>query len=330
MPVRIGGIGIRSSTDISLPAYLSSLAYSRSIIHSVLPQHTEQDCIDRFDSAVDVWTQAGISSPPDSSFSVQKEWDNLKCLKLVESLKPSLNQHRLACLNAAMAPKSGAWLNAIPCASLGTLLDNESLRIGVAVRLGLRVCSPHKCRCGVLVDEFGLHPLSCRLSAGRFPRHSALNDIIKRGLDAAGFPSQLEPVGLDRGDGKRPDGITLFPFQSGKSLIWDATCTCTFSPGNIVSSAINPGSAATLAENSKVSKYDSLSDRFIFHPFAVETSGVIGPSSLNFIRDIGRLAARERHEPRECEWLLQRISLAIVRGNAHSILSAGISRLDRV
>ena len=61
------------------------------------------------------------------------------------------------------------------------------------------------------------------MSAGRFPRHSALNDIIKRALDAAGFPFQLEPVGLDRGEGKRPDGITLFPFQSGKSLIWDAT-----------------------------------------------------------------------------------------------------------
>ena len=30
--------------------------------------------------------------------------------------------------------------------------------------------------------------------------------------DAAGFHSQLGPVGLDRGDGKRPDGITLFPF----------------------------------------------------------------------------------------------------------------------
>ena len=30
--------------------------------------------------------------------------------------------------------------------------------------------------------------------------------------EVAGFPSQLEPVGLDRGDGKRPDCITLFPF----------------------------------------------------------------------------------------------------------------------
>ena len=57
-----------------------------------------------------------------------------------------------------------------------------------------------------------------------------------------------------------------------------------------------------------------------FLPFAVETLGAIGPSSLNSITDIGRLAAHERQEPRDCEWLLQRISLAIVRGNAHSSL----------
>ena len=36
-----------------------------------------------------------------------------------------------------------------------------------------------------------------------------------------------------------------------------------------------------------------------------------------FIKDIGRMADRERREPRECEWFLQRISLAVVRGNAH-------------
>ena len=196
LPVRFGGLGLRSCSDISLPAYLSSLASSRSLIQSVLPNNIEQDCIDRFDSAVDAWTQADFSSPPESAFSIQKEWDNCQCLKLVESLKISLDQHRLACLISAMAPHSGAWLNSLPCSSFGTLLDNESLRIGVAIRLGLRVCSSHKCRCGALVDEFGLHPLSCRLSAGRFPRHSALNDIIKRGLGAAGFPSQLEPVGL--------------------------------------------------------------------------------------------------------------------------------------
>ena len=170
---------------------------------------------------------------------------------------PTLDQHRLACFEAASQPKSGAWLNALPSSSLGTLLDGDSLRIGVALRLGLRICESHPCRCGANIDEFGLHPLSCRLSAGRFPRHAALNDIIKRGLEAAGFPSQLEPVGLDRGDGKRPDGITLFPFKNGKALLWDATCTDTFSGGNILSSAASPGSAALAAEEAKSSKYSS-------------------------------------------------------------------------
>ena len=92
-----------------------------------------------------------------------------------------------------------------------------------------------------------------------------------------------------------------------------------------MASAINPGSAAASAEESKVAKYLSLTDRFHFVPIAVETSGVLGPQSLRFLKDVGRMAARERHEPRECEWLLQRISLAIVRGNAHSILAAGSS-----
>ena len=86
-----------------------------------------------------------------------------------------------------------------------------------------------------------------------------MNDVVKRGLEAAGFPSQLEPVGLDRGDGKRPDGITMFPFKSGKALIWDANFTDSFSPGNIISSAVDPGSAARAAEELKVNKYDSLS-----------------------------------------------------------------------
>ena len=105
-----------------------------------------------------------------------------------------------------------------------------------------------------MVDKHGLHPLSCRYSAGRIPRHAALNDVIKRGLDSAGVPSILEPVGLDRGDGKRPDGITVFPFAAGKSLIWDATCSDTFSGGNMLASAVSPGSAAKQAEDRKVAK----------------------------------------------------------------------------
>ncbi|KAG1671518.1 hypothetical protein GQR58_016407 [Nymphon striatum] len=68
-----------------------------------------------------------------------------------------------------------------------------------------------------MVDARGLYPLSFRYSEGRFPRHSAINDIVKRALGVAGFAFQLESVGLDRGDGKIPDGLTTFPYKMGKS-----------------------------------------------------------------------------------------------------------------
>jgi len=36
-----------------------------------------------------------------------------------------------------------------------------------------------------------------------------------------------EPAGLTRLDGKRPDGLTLIPWQDGKSLMWDVTVVST-------------------------------------------------------------------------------------------------------
>ena len=78
------------------------------------------------------------------------------------------------------------------------------------------------------MDSRGLHGLSCRYSAGRFPRDSSMNDVVKRALQKAVLQSILEPPGLDRGDGSCLDGITVFLFSGGRSLVWDCTCVDTF------------------------------------------------------------------------------------------------------
>jgi len=36
-------------------------------------------------------------------------------------------------------------------------------------------------------------------------------------------PATNEPSGINRRDGKRPDGLTLIPWQGGKPLVWDVT-----------------------------------------------------------------------------------------------------------
>ena len=135
-------------------------------------------------------------------------------------LSTAHNQADKVRLIAVTSPSSGAFLNARPCASLGTRLDNSSLRIAIALRIGAPVCLPHTCICGQQVDSLGHHGLSCKNSGGRFSRHCAVNDIIKRALMSAEIPSRLEPKSLSKNinDQKCPDGMTLVPWKDGVGL----------------------------------------------------------------------------------------------------------------
>ncbi len=98
--------------------------------------------------------------------------------------RDEVNRARLL---AAATKESGAWLHALPIASLVLRMDNECLRIAVGLRLGIPICGLHPCRhCGSEVDVTGRHALSCRTGEGRLHHHhSALNDIIYRTLVSA-------------------------------------------------------------------------------------------------------------------------------------------------
>jgi hypothetical protein len=50
-------------------------------------------------------------------------------------------------------------------------------------------------------------------------RHTEINSIINRSLTSIHVNSTLEPNGLSRDDGKRPDGMTLVPWIKGQPLI---------------------------------------------------------------------------------------------------------------
>ena len=86
-------------------------------------------------------------------------------------------------------------LNVLPVLSLGTLLNSVSFRVATALRVGTDVCIPHSNRCDRRMDRKSLLGLSCKYSADRFPRYSAMNGVIKRALQKAGLPSVLKPPG---------------------------------------------------------------------------------------------------------------------------------------
>ena len=162
-----------------------------------------------------------------------------------------------------MYAPSGAWLNALPITSLGLRMDDTTIRISMGLRLGIPLCRNHICQhCGAEVSQFATHGLSCKRSAGRHYRHSAINDIIHRALVAAHVPSRLEPSGLYRSDGKRPDGITTVPWKCGQLLVWDATCPDTYAPSYSTIAAQQAGAVGQQAEDKKAQKYKQLTPLF--------------------------------------------------------------------
>ncbi|XP_055349888.1 uncharacterized protein LOC129596587 [Paramacrobiotus metropolitanus] len=229
--------------------------------------------------------------------------------------------HR-ARLLAVAQPESGKWLNALPTPSLGTLMSDESFRAAVGLRIGAPLCSPHLCTdCRLPVDKYGHHGLSCKKSAGRFIRHSALNEVIRRSLVTANIPAVLEPRGTSDVDERRPDGVSQLPWRNGRRLAWDVTCVDSFALSNVISSSTKAGEAARKAEEEKRRKYDYLANEYDFEPLAFETSGVTGPACLKFLRELGRRLKDATGEARSYEFLLQRLSIEIQRGNALSITS---------
>ena len=320
LPVNRGGLGIRSAVDLALPAFIASTHATNMTVLNTLPTDYGNEPNHSLAEATLRWTQVtGITDPTWSS--EQAVWDEpIVSAKLNEVMRGAQDETSRARILAASFEHSSHWLNAIPIASLGLKLDNSQLRISVGLRLGSPLCHPHQCKCGVRVSSDGIHGLSCKKSSGRFSRHGQINDIIHRSLTTAGIPTILEPVGVSRDDGKRPDGVSVFPWKKGKLLCWDYTCSDTLAPSHITASSRAAGRVAEQAENVKYNKYSVLQREYEVTPVCVETLGPWGPSGLSFIQEIGRRMKERTGEPRSTLFLMQSISVAVQRGNAASVM----------
>lgn len=315
LPVSFGGLGLRCATDLAEPSFLASVfSVSNSVRQIVRHESTDTFLFGSLPHP---------SSTPNLKTS-QKAWDTLLCERVQADLLTDATNHpkEKSRLLAATARHSGAWLHALPSSTLGLKLDDEQLRVAVALRIGAPICEPHHCRhCNTTVDAQGTHGLSCRFSIGRFPRHQICNSLLKQALGSAGVPAVLEPHGLSRTDGKRPDGMTLIPWHMGRALVWDFTCVDTLAASNLDVSKVSAGGAADRAFRRKEAKYAVISSDHFFVPVAVETLGAWAEESLLFIRELGRRIARQTGEPRSTTFLLQRLSIAVQKMNSVCILS---------
>ena len=159
------------------------------------------------------------------------------------------------------------------------------------------------------VDWRGREGLSRAKSAGRIARHVVTLISVTRwgGRLAARLENVLESTGLDRVDGRRPDGIVLFSLQQGKER------GVGMPPASAQAPSLRrpePRECRPLRREEQRSTI-FLSLRFFFVPFAVETIGVLGQTYAELVKElVGQLKAHApqwTHSPqatnaRRCGW----------------------------
>jgi len=188
--------------------------------------------------------------------------------------------------------------------------------VAVGMRLRMNICAPRLCRCGAQVDACGTHSLVCKQAPGRGARHHVLNDVVGRAFALAGFPVSKEPADLSRVDGKRPDGMTLIPWQAGKPVVWDVTVICTTTDSYVEASARESGATAEIAATCKEAKYSNLPSQYTFYLIAIETHGPLNETALDILCELGRRITAWSGHDREGFFLFQRLSVCVQRFNA--------------
>ena len=133
-----------------------------------------------------------------------------------------------------------------------------------------------------------------------------------------------------RTDRKHPDGVTMILWKNGRPVVWDATCPDTFAPSYCYQATSRAGVVADLAEEKKTVKYTSLGAGYSFTPVAIESLGAMGKRSLTFVKELGHRVRQCSGEVKARAYLLQRLSIAVQRGNAVLVLGTvrGQSGLD--
>ena len=134
-----GGLSVRLAMNLALPAFLSSVNGAVELTIQLLPSrlHAVSSTNDPVYVAASLEWQAHCNSAvPDSAQAghQNKAWD-IPCVnrKREVVISAAQSQAGLARLIAATAPHSDDFLHAVPCSSVGSRLDETSLRFAISL-----------------------------------------------------------------------------------------------------------------------------------------------------------------------------------------------------
>ena len=234
--------------------------------------------------------------------------------------------------NLENAPKAGAWLNTLPCESLGHKIPGVLFTIMLKRRLRVNIFNNtiHCNLCDQIMDKFGDHAICCSAGGDRNFRHNALRNKAFTFCELARLNPEMEKIGLLRTDSSnrlRPADIYIPSLKVGQQSALDFAVTSGLKSDLIEHSCINNRFAteeySTLKKNSLNMNEQCERNDLRLIPMVIEASaGSWGLEAENVWKILIKAIASTTGDKISMisSTLYQSLSITLHKSNARAIL----------
>jgi hypothetical protein len=325
MATRIGGIGLRSSTEHHAAAYASSVSTCAKL--DGWDPMTAAGYVDALAHLATVTapphdtTAILAAAQPDTQQLISRAIDD----KTLTDVLATTDLHTTIRLRSQSGPHAAAWLTVLPSHDAGFAYTHKEYRTLIRWWLGLPVYEDAKpCRqCGSPNDVDGYHALTCRCWGGRIYRHHALANVLATYMQSAHHNPQREK-GFD--GASRPADVLIPHWELGQPLAIDLAVTHPLQPNNTQKAGDRTSGswASDYARAFKDQQAAPLAAHGVaFAPLVVETYGSWDPAGYALLHQCAaKYAMHQGISPAVAvRVLFQRLSVTLMRMNARMILA---------
>jgi hypothetical protein len=237
-------------------------------------------------------------------------------------------QRDAARIRSASGAPSGAFLLTLPGPT--TTLGDDTFTVAGRHRLGVGVRSatrPPPCFCGAGCAATPDHAMICKSIAKMTQlRHDIVASAVRRVICRATLPSSAEPLYRNlrsqarsgEAEGQRRGDI-LVVMPSGSITIVDVVITHSPADSYVKAASQTTGAAAQKAEDRKKAEFRKFGDagQYDFVGFGLESHGRLGKGAVNFLKQVGEVAAARGNLSRTAfvASAYREISCALQQGN---------------
>lgn len=304
LPVRLGGLGLRSAGAHAAAAHISAVCASRLVAPIICPSHASLPPLDsdpRVQECLATSSPTCLVLPPVALALARERLQHVELeakKRFQRALSEIIDQSTLDSLSLTHA----ATARFKSCSASGAILSlphpddepkdlwlpAEMFTMLLRYRLGLPVDTrAHPCTiCNGkhISDQYGNHSLSCMTGGNHTTIHNAMRNIISKLASYAGFSPRLEPTIASTS--KRGDILLR---RAGET--WNLVDVAVINPlgaSNIAAAMNSVGGACHEYAKHKFKSYTALTAEagWKLSPLVVDTLGAWDPDAIPLLRQI--------------------------------------------